>query len=139
MRVVLDTNVVVAAIRSPTGASAEVLRRIREGRLVPSVSVALCLEYEAVALRPEHVSAAGASLSEIRNVLDVLIALSEPVEIAFRWRPQLRDPGDDLVLEAAANGQAAAIITFNEHDFRPECDRFGIEAIAPGDLLRRLR
>ena len=71
--------------------------------------------------------------------LDRLIAMAEPVQVFFRWRPQLRDPGDELVLEAAVNGRADAIVTFNEKDLREAHGSFGIEVIRPGDVLRRLR
>jgi len=63
----------------------------------------------------------------------------EPVEIWFMWRPQLRDPGDELVLEAAINGRAAVIATFNRRDFQPAASRFGIEILLPSETIRRLQ
>jgi predicted nucleic acid-binding protein len=70
--------------------------------------------------------------------LDALVALVEPVEAWFLWRPQLRDPGDELVLEAAANGRAAALVTFNRRDFRPAAARFGVEVLLPAEAIRRV-
>jgi len=136
MRVVLDTNVIVAAMRSPAGASAELLRRARSVRLAIVANVALALEYEAICAMPEHVSAAGLSRAEAGIFVDTVIAMCEPVETHFMWRPQLRDPADEFVLEAAVNGQADAIVTFNGKDFIPAVRQFGIEIYSPQQALR---
>ncbi|WP_244599978.1 putative toxin-antitoxin system toxin component, PIN family [Blastochloris tepida] len=139
MRVVLDTSAFVAAIRSPHGASAELLRRAVTGRLTLLASVALFAEYEAVATRSEHLIAAGATEADIRNTLDVLAGWIEPVEIFFLWRPRLRDPDDDMVLETAVNGRATMIATFNVADFGAAASEFGMEIARPGTVLARLR
>ena len=99
MKCILDTNVIVAAVRSPKGASAEILRRALLGQIKLLCSVPLFLEYEAVLKRPEHLQAAGISLRDASNLLDALAGAIEAVEIAYLWRPQLRDPADDMVLE----------------------------------------
>jgi putative PIN family toxin of toxin-antitoxin system len=138
MRVVFDTSVVIAALRSPTGASAALLRSVREGRVTMIASVPLFIEYEAVAMRREHLAAAGASRADIANALDVLAGFAEPVEVHYLWRPILRDPGDDMVLEAAVNGRADIIITFNEADFAIVLPQFNIEVLRPGELVRRM-
>lgn len=138
MRCVVDTNVLVAGLRSPTGASAELLRRVRAGAVTMLASVPLFAEYEAVATRPEHLAAAGATRAEIEGVLDALALFVEPVEIHYLWRPRLRDPEDDMVLEVAVNGRAAAIVTFNRADFGATPGQFGIHIIGPDDALRRL-
>jgi predicted nucleic acid-binding protein len=135
---VLDTDVVVAAMRSPTGASAELLRRIDSGAAVMLLNVALALEYEAICTLAEHRLASGLSAAEAGIYVDGLIAMAEPVKAFFRWRPQLRDPGDELVLEAAVNGEADAIVTFNESHLR-EARSFGMEVIRPGEALRRIK
>lgn len=137
MRLVLDTDVVVAALRSPTGASAELLRRIEAGKAKMLLTVALALEYEAICTLAEHRLAAGLNVSEAGIYVDGLIGMADPVKSFFRWRPQLRDPGDELVLEAAVNGQADAIVTFNESHLR-ESRNFGIAVIRPGEALRRI-
>lgn len=134
----LDTDVAVAAMRSPTGGSAALLRRIDSGAAVMLLTVALALEYEAICTLAEHRLASGLSAMEAGIYVDGLIGMAEPVKAFFRWRPQLRDPGDELVLEAAVNGQADAIVTFNESDLR-EARRFGIEVIRPGEALRRIK
>jgi len=138
VRLVLDTDVVVAAMRSPRGGSAELLRRINTGQATMLLNVALALEHESKCTLAEHCLAAGVSLVEAKSFVARLIALAEPVQSHFRWRPQLRDPGDELVLEAAINGHAGAIATFNERDFQGTQATFGIDILRPGDLLRRI-
>jgi predicted nucleic acid-binding protein len=86
----------------------------------------------------EHRLAAGLGEVEVGTFLDRLISMAEPVQLFFRWRPQLRDPGDELVLEAAVNGRASAIVTFNEKDLREARASFDIDVLRPGEVLRRL-
>ena len=113
----------------------------RRGKIQLLASAALAIEYEAVCRREEHWRAAGLSIAEVGRFLDAvieLIELIEPVEILFLWRPQLRNPGDELVLEAAANGRADVIATFILRDFEPVQQRFGIQVLTPKDTLMRL-
>jgi len=139
VKVVLDTDVVVAGMRSPGGASAEILRKARQGRVTLLVSVPLAVEYEAVCSETEHRLAAGLSEREVEIFLDAIVAMAEPVKTHFLWRPQLRDPGDEMVLEAAVNGQADLLVTFNVRDFGTVPSRFGIEVMIPRDALERIR
>ncbi len=120
------------------GASAAILRVARRRKVQLLASAPLAIEYEAVCRRDKHRKAAGLSALEVEEFLNAVIDLVEPVDIWFLWRPQLRDPGDELVLEAAVNGRATAIATFNLRDFGPAQDRFGIEVLTPGDTLKRL-
>jgi putative PIN family toxin of toxin-antitoxin system len=136
---VLDTDVVVAGMRSPRGASAAILGEVRMGRVVLALTVALALEYEAVCLRPEHRLAAGLSRQEAVVFVDAVLAMAEPVETHYRWRPQLRDPADEMVLEAAINAEAVALVTFNRKDFGDVPMRFGIDILLPRDAIRRIR
>ena len=131
-------HVIVSALRGLGDASAELLRRARLGSLHFGASVALAMEYEAVCLRGEHVEAAGLSRHEDEAFVDVLIALATPVIVNYRWRPQLRDPGDEMVLEAAVNFGANALLTFNLRHFRNAAQRFGLPVLTPGDFLRSL-
>ena len=78
-------------------------------------------------------------LHEVVVFVDAVLAMAEPVETHFMWRPQLRDPADELVLEAAVNGQAAAIVTFNRRDFGVVPARFGIDVLTPAEAIRRIR
>ena len=138
MRIVLDTDAIVAAMRSPTGASAAIIRKARQGKVVLLLSVPLAMEYEAVCVRPEHQLAAGLSEQEVRIFVDVVIAIAEPVKIHYLWRPQLRDPSDEMVLETAVNGRANLLITFNVRDYGTAPARFGIEVMTPREAVERI-
>jgi predicted nucleic acid-binding protein len=83
--------------------------------------------------------AAGLKSAQVAIFIDAVIAMLEPVESHFLWRPQLRDPADELVLEAAVNGRAAAIVTFNRQDFGAVPVQFGVQALSPADVLRRIK
>jgi len=138
MRLVLDTAVLVAAIRSDAGASRLLLVAALERRLTLLASVPLMLEYQAVLTRAEHLRAASLAASDIDVLLDAIAAVAEPVHLAFLWRPAVRDPDDDMVLEAAANGRAEAVVTFNVRDFAGVAERFGIRVLTPGEAVQRL-
>jgi putative PIN family toxin of toxin-antitoxin system len=138
VRWVLDTNVIVTAMRSPSGASAELLRRARRAVFSPLASVALAIEYQDVCSREEHVHAAGLSRAQAKIYVEAVLSLVEPVNIWFLWRPQLRDAADELVLEAAVNGRAEAIVTFNTRDFEPAIANFGVSSWTPRQALTRL-
>ena len=136
---VLDTDVVVAGMRSPQGASAALLVAARHKALTLLASLPLAMEYEAVCRRREHRLAAGLTEEEVTIFLDTVIAMIEPVEIYFLWRPQLRDPADEMVLEAAINGRAEAIVTFNVRDYGKVPEQFGVEVLKPGEAIRSLQ
>jgi putative PIN family toxin of toxin-antitoxin system len=133
--VVLDTNVLVAGLRSRRGASYRVLQRVGTGRFTHVVSVPLVFEYEEVLRR----RATGIRLApaEVEAVLDYLCATGEHQPIHFLWRPFLPDPRDDLVLEVAVNAQCSAIVTFNLRDFAGSA-HFGITPVTPGQFLHTL-
>ncbi|RUQ30837.1 MAG: putative toxin-antitoxin system toxin component, PIN family [Candidatus Competibacteraceae bacterium] len=138
MRMVLDTDVVVAALRSPAGASAALLLAALDRRITLVANVPLVIEYEAVCSRAEHQQAAGVSTADAQVFLDGVAALIEPVETHFLWRPRLRDPNDEMVLEAAVNGHADLLVTFNRRDYGVIPLQFGIEVLSPRDALRRI-
>jgi predicted nucleic acid-binding protein len=139
MRLVLDTDAVVAAMRSPSGASAAILRLARAGKVQLLATVPFALEYEAVCSRPEHAEAAGLDAAEVQLFMDAVIALTEPVSIWFLWRPQLRDPADELILEAAVNGRADAIVGFNRRDYGSAPARFGVSYWLPSEALENVK
>ena len=139
VRFVLDTDVIVAAMRSPAGASASILRAARRAEVRLLANVALALEYEAICRRPEHRHAAGLSMEDVEVFLDAVIAMTEPVRTHFMWRPLLRDPDDEFVLEAAVNGGADAIVTFNGRAFGAAPARFGLDVLTPSQAIRRMR
>ena len=134
----MDTDAIVAAMRSPTGASAAIIRKARRGKIALLLSVPLAMEYEAVCVRPEHQLAAGLSEQEVRIFVDAVIAIAEPVKIHYLWRPQLRDPSDEMVFEAAVNGRANLLITFNVRDYGTAPARFGIEVMTPREAVERI-
>jgi len=138
MRVVIDTAAMVAAIRSDRGASRRLLVAALEQRLTVLVSTPLLLEYEAVMTRSEHLKASGLSQGEVGQLLDAVAAVATPVRLAFRWRPEMRDADDDMVLETAVNGKADAIVTFNRRDFLPGAERFGMAVLTPGEVIGQL-
>lgn len=138
MRLVLDTDVIVAALRSPRGASAALLRAIRQGHATMLLSTTLLLEHEAVCRREEHRIAAGLTMADVEAFLDGLAVMAEPVAVHFLWRPQLRDAADEMVLETAVNGQATAIVAFNRRDYGGAPARFGIAVLLPVEALRRI-
>ncbi|MFO1083304.1 MAG: putative toxin-antitoxin system toxin component, PIN family [Reyranellaceae bacterium] len=136
VNLVLDTDVMVAAIRSNTGASNLLLRAALARRCTPLVSVPLVIEYEAVMSRSEHLAESGLSIGHVGVLIDGLISIARHVRLDFLWRPQLRDPADDMVLETAVNGGARLLVTFNRRDFRLGAARFGVEVCTPRDALQ---
>jgi predicted nucleic acid-binding protein len=138
MRIVLDADVIVAAVRSRLGASRAWLRAVLTGEATLLLSVPLALQYEAVLTRPEHLAGGDATAAEIDRLLDALAAICEPVAISYLWRPTLRDPDDEMVLEAAMNGGADRLLTFNERDFIG-AGRFSMVVERPGPAWRAWR
>jgi putative PIN family toxin of toxin-antitoxin system len=139
MRVVIDTNVLVAALRSRSGASYLLVERWRRGKIEAVVTVALFLEYEAVLKRPENREPSGIGEAEIDVLLDDLSTVCVEVESHVKWRPQLEDADDEIVLDAALNGRARGIVTFNRSDFLPAATQFGIDVISPIQFLRSIQ
>jgi putative PIN family toxin of toxin-antitoxin system len=133
--VVLDTNVLVAAFRSDQGASFRLLELVGPaGPYRPVLSVPLVLEYE-VALRRVR----SLRRTDVDRVLDYLCQVGDQREIYYLWRPFLKDPMDEMVLEVAVSGQAEAIVTHNVRDFEGVEPQFGIEILSPADFLLQLR
>jgi putative PIN family toxin of toxin-antitoxin system len=139
MRAVLDTSMLVAGLRSQLGASNRVLAAVADRRCVPLVTTAIFFEYEAVLLRPEHRLATGMDAQDVEGFLAAFASAAEPVELNFLWRPQLRDPADEMILEAAVNGRASAIVTHNVRDFLSATEKFGIRTVTPAEYLKELR
>ncbi len=122
------------------GASRWLLRAALERRrgLTLLVTVPLLIEYEAVMTRAEHLKASGLSVGDVEALLDAVAAVAEPVRLAYLWRPTLPDVDDDMVVEAAVNGRADGIVTFNLSDFIGAAKQFGIEVVRPGETVQRL-
>ena len=138
MRYVLDTNVIVAGLRSPAGASAALLDGALRRQFVTLLSVPLALEYEAVCCDPVQREASDLTEEEARTVVSAICSVAEPIFPWFLWRPQLRDPADEMVLETAINGNADAVVTFNTRDYGDAPSRFGLALLSPRDALTRI-
>jgi len=134
--VVLDTSVLVAALRSRQGASFQLLSRVGTGAFDVAVSVPLVLEYEDALLRQRPSTAL--TEDDIGAVIDYVCSVALLQDIFFLWRPALRDPGDDLVLELAVAANCDAIVTHNIRDFAG-AERFGVRVVTPGAFLNELR
>jgi len=132
----MDTNVLFAGLYSSTGASHQILRRINAGEIIPVISTTLLFEYEDILKRKQK--ELGLADKAIDIILDNICALSEFQKIYFLWRPYLKDPKDDHVLEVAVASKTRLIITHNIKDFKG-VDRFGITALRPGRLLEAMQ
>jgi len=134
-QVVIDTNVLLAALRSRRGASYRLLSLIGDGRWQMNLSVPMFLEYEDVVKRPD--SGVGLSAVEVDDILDFICAEANLREIFYLWRPVLPDPKDDFILELAVESNCDYIVTFNVRDFAG-AEKFGIEIVTPREFLRKL-
>ncbi|SEL46153.1 putative toxin-antitoxin system toxin component, PIN family [Ectothiorhodospira marina] len=136
MNVVLDTSVLVAAMRSQQGASHQLLRHLPSPHFTPALSVALYMEWQSVLTRPEH-RPPGISDAQMLGFLRYLASLSRLQDVHYLWRPFLRDPNDDMVLECAVASRSCFIVTHNIKDFR-RSQELGVEAIRPSHFLKHL-
>ncbi|MGH9380392.1 MAG: putative toxin-antitoxin system toxin component, PIN family [Thermoanaerobaculia bacterium] len=134
-RVVVDTNVLIAALRSLRGRSNRLLSLVGARRFETVITVPLVLEYEDAALR--QLSSLSYTADEVREIIDFICSAAEPTEIYYLWRPLLADPGDELVLEAAVAGRCDTIVTFNQRHFRG-VEQFGLELRTPGAFLEEI-
>ena len=134
-RIVIDTNVLISALRSSRGASYRLLMLVGGADFEIALSVPLVLEYEDVAKRMPDVT--GLSDEDVDDIIDYLCGVAHLQEIHFLWRPILRDSRDDHVLELAAAAGCEVVVTHNVRDFAGS-DRFGVTAITPGEFLRSI-
>ena len=134
----MDTCVVVTAFRSRNGASRVVLDWVGDRLLVPLLTPALLLQYEDVLKRPEQLRASRLTPEQVNEILAALASAAEPVTIHYTWRPQLRAAGDELVLEAAVNGRADALVTYNVRHFALAAPRFGLRLARPVEVLQEM-
>jgi len=134
--IVLDTNVIVAALRSKQGASNKLLSMVGTHKFEIHDSVALILEYEDVIQRQR--AELGLSEDDVSDFIDSLCSMAHHHQIHFLWRPTLSDAGDELVLELAVTAECEYIVTHNVSDFK-NIGRFGIQAITPKEFLQVIR
>lgn len=138
MKLVLDTNVVLAALFSRRGASHWIVRRVLERKVPLAVSVPLFLEYEEILSRPAHRHRIGWTQREVGVFLDAIAAVAEPTAIWFLWRPGAVDPSDEMVVECTASSRADALVTFNIRHMRTAAREFGFRLLVPRDAVREL-
>jgi len=138
IRAVLDTNILVAGLSSQLGASFVLLTHALKRRFELVASPALWLEYEAVLKRREIMNLHGLTTKDVDDILNALAEVMTPVQSHYLWRPQLRDPNDEMVLEAAVNGHADHLVTLNVKDFALATSRWQIKLMTPGPFLRLL-
>jgi putative PIN family toxin of toxin-antitoxin system len=137
---VLDTNILVAALWSRNGASYRLVELVLQRRLPIAISVALALEYEAVLSRDAMREASWATARELEQLLDAVLAAATLImPIRTQLRPTLTDPDDEMVLECAVQAGANAIVTMNTNDFANAIARYRLEALKPGEALARWR
>ncbi|GAA5523001.1 putative toxin-antitoxin system toxin component, PIN family [Aliifodinibius salicampi] len=134
INVVIDTNVLISALRSNRGASFKLISLIGTGKFDISLSVPLLLEYEAVSKRKkfDHLIE-----TDIDDLLNYLCNVADKRDIFFLWRPFLKDPKDDMILELAVEAGCEYIITYNLDDFKG-VEQFGVEAITPKQFLIKI-
>ena len=137
-RLIIDSNVLTSAFRSRSGASFVLIELVRRERIRMLATPPLFLEYEDVLKRPEQMAVSGLSLADVDIALDALAALIEPGETHLSWRPQLPDPDDEMVLEAAINSRADALVTYNTAHFRIAAARFGVRLARPAEIIREV-
>ena len=135
IQIVIDTNVLVAALRCKRGASYRLLGLLGDRRFEINISVPLVLEYEKAARK--MIRRGALSARNIDDILDYICAVGHHKKVFYLWRPFLRDPNDDMVLELAVAARCAFIITYNKKDFRG-IQQFGIEALTPKEFLEQI-
>jgi putative PIN family toxin of toxin-antitoxin system len=135
MRVVIDTSALVSAIRSSSGAAAEILRRVLLGKLTILLDYKLACEYRTILFRDEHVAVSGKTPDEIEELILLLEDIALPVRVVAKYRPLCTDQNDDMVMDIAINGSADAILTNNVRDFQVAGKRFSIPVFTPRDFL----
>jgi putative PIN family toxin of toxin-antitoxin system len=135
VRIVLDTSVLIAGLRSRRGASFRLLAALGSPAITTVISVPLVFEYEAVLRR--QADELGLSDADVDDTLDYMCAISEERQIHYLWRPTLPDPKDEFVLELAVEAGCRCIVTHNITDFRG-AEKFGLRVLTPAVFLRNI-
>lgn len=133
LQIVIDTNVFISALKNDTGASFYLLSLIGKSAFKTNISVPLIMEYESVAHR--FLKQTNLTVADLNDILDYVCFASNRHKINYLWRPFLKDPKDDLVLELAVKARSRHIITFNKKDFK-NISKFGISAVTPWEFLK---
>jgi putative PIN family toxin of toxin-antitoxin system len=137
MRITLDTSVLVAASRSRNGASFQLVSMLPSPNFEIALTIAVYTEWQAVLMRPAHLPP-GATTDAVSGYLRYLASIAHLQDVHFLWRPFLRDPDDDMVLECAVASGSRFIVTHNVKDFR-RADELNVQAVTPAGFLNFLR
>jgi putative PIN family toxin of toxin-antitoxin system len=132
VKIVIDTNVLLSALKSRNGFSFKLLSMIDDQRFEIKISIPLVLEYEDVLKRDGK--KLGLNYNDIEVIIDYLCSVGNKRKIFYLWRPFLKDPKDDMILELAVEAECEYIITFNKKDFK-NIDQFNIKAITPKEFM----
>ena len=133
MKIILDTNILFTALRSSRGASFKLVSLIPSKLFDLSVSVPLVVEYEDVLKRSKNLEYLNEC--DVDEFIDFIVSMSEHKKIHYLWRPFLKDPCDDMLVELAVASNADAIVTYNKKDFKNVAERFGVKIIDAKELL----
>ncbi len=133
--IVIDTNVVISALRSSKGASFKLISLLKQNKFTINISVPLILEYESILTR--EIKNLNLNLRDIEIFIDYICKIGKKYKIHYLWRPFLKDPKDDFILELAYTSKSNFIITFNKKDFKG-VNQFGVEVITPQEFLKLL-
>ena len=132
-KIIIDTNILISALKSKQGASYKLLTLIGKGKFETSVSVPLVFEYEDAAKK--IIKNTQLTLKNVDDIIDYICAMSSHTEIYYLWRPYLSDPKDDMILELAVSSSSGIIVTYNRKDFKGS-EKLGIKVLTPGEFLK---
>lgn len=135
LKIVIDTNVIVSALKSRNGFSFKLLSIIDDSHFSVFISVPLILEYEDVIKRSK--SQIKLNFTEISNILDYICLIGKKIKIFYLWVPFLKDPKDDMILELAVESECDYIITFNQKDFK-NIEKFNLKVLTPKEFLKKI-
>lgn len=135
LQIVIDTNVIVAGLRSNRGSAFQMLQLIGTGKFDINISVPLILEYHDVLLR--QLAYLPLSEDDVDSLIDYYCAVGRQREIFYLWRPTLRDPEDEMLLELAVKAQCDFLVTFNRRHFQGT-EQFGITILTPNEFLKKI-
>jgi putative PIN family toxin of toxin-antitoxin system len=134
-QIIIDTNVFISALRSRRGASYKLLTLIDAGRFEVNISVPLILEYEQIV--HNHISEISLTKEDVGDILEYICKVSNQRKVFYLWRPILKDPKDDMVLELAVTAGCDFIVTYNKRDFEGAA-RFGLQIVTPKEFLEQI-
>lgn len=136
IQIVIDTNIFIASLYSRRGYAYALFSRINKDNFEINLSTPLILEYEDIAKR--MVTKLAISMQDIDVVIDYICSVSNQHKIFYLWRPFLKDPKDDMVLELAVAAKCSYIITYNKKDFKHVKSQFGISIVTPDEFLQEI-